>query len=53
MKDIPMQEFSSNLPPLGASPELILCATRLKFKNISQSLYCIWDPFSFDLVTIC
>ena len=31
-----MQESSSNLPPLGASTELISCANGLKFKLIDN-----------------
>ena len=34
-----MQESSLNLPPLGASTELISCANGLKFKTLAVPAY--------------
>ena len=34
-----MQELSVNLPPLGASTELISCANGLKFKTVAVTAY--------------
>ena len=34
-----MQESSVNLPPLGASTELISCANGLKFKTVAVTDY--------------
>ena len=38
-KEILMQELSVNLPPLGASTELISCANGLKFKTLAVPAY--------------
>ena len=46
-----MQESSVNLPPLGASLELISCATGLKFEYAAVTIY-MCNPFDFDLMTI-
>ena len=34
-----MKELSVNLPPLGASTELISCANGLKFKTVAVTDY--------------
>ena len=34
-----MKELSVNLPPLGASTELISCANGLKFKSGAVTIY--------------
>ena len=44
-----MQELSSNLPPLVASPELISCATGLKFEYVAVTVFL--NPFGFDLMS--
>ena len=46
-----MQDISWNLPPLGTPPELISCATGLRFEYVGVTIIsalCI--PFPFDLM---
>ena len=46
-----MHELSSNLPPLRAPPELISCATGLKFEYVAVTLFgTLLEPF--DLMKI-